>query len=230
MSPRKHDALRDGDEALRAAFRGRPAESASPDGCPSAADVWSAVRGELSAEERRAIVSHTASCAACAEAWRLALDVTPDPLPVAAATRPSAFAGLPWPSAFAPLAAAAALVMALGAGFWLLRPPVPVATPGFRGGDAPAIRSLLREDQALPREDFRLRWSPGPEGSRYDVRVTTESLQVLATVQRLAETSYLVPETALRSLPPGSRLLWRVEAVLPDGERAASPTYITRLR
>jgi hypothetical protein len=61
------------------------------------------------------------------------------------------------------------------------------------------------------------------------VRVTTESLQVLAGGQRLAEPSFLVPESALAPLPKDSRILWRVEAVLPGGERAASATFVTRL-
>jgi hypothetical protein len=121
------------------------------------------------------------------------------------------------------------VAVALGAGVWLARAPQPIDAP-FRGGDAPVIRSLSDDGEALPREDFRLRWSPGPEGSRYDVRVTTESLEVVADAQRLAEPSFLVPESALVKLPAGGRVLWRVEALLPGGERVASPTFVTILR
>jgi hypothetical protein len=206
-------------ERLRAAFQARRTEVMPPGGCPPATDLWSALRGELSPESRRALVDHTSSCGACAEAWRLAADVNRDPISTQR----------PWTRTLAPLAAAAALVLALGSGFWLWRAPGPVEAPGFRGGDAPVIRSLVREDAALPRQNFRLRWSPGPEGSRYDVRVTTDSLQVLAGGPRLAEPSYLVPEGALAPLPKDSKILWRVEAVLPDGERVASPTFVTRL-
>jgi hypothetical protein len=61
------------------------------------------------------------------------------------------------------------------------------------------------------------------------VRVTTESLQVVADVQGLAAPTLLVPAATLSSLSPGSRLLWRVEVVGPDGTRAASPTFVARL-
>jgi len=213
------DERDDADERLRAAFQARRTAATTPEGCPAAADLWSAVRGELPLERRRTLVDHTSACGACAEAWRLAMDLS----------RELPSASRPWHKSFAPLAAAAALVLALAGGVWLFWAPRPVEAPGFRGGEAPVIRSLLREDAALPRSDFRLRWSPGPDGSRYDVRVTTESLQVLAGGQRLAEPSFLVPESALAPLPKDSRILWRVEAVLPGGERAASATFVTRL-
>jgi hypothetical protein len=173
-------------------------------------------------------VDHTAACAACAEAWRLAMEVTPDPIPAVAPPRRASV--LAWPAAFAPLAAAAALVLAVGAGVWLSRAPGPGTTSEYRGGEAGAIRSLIGDDTALGREDFRLRWTAGPAGSRYDVRVTTESLQAVADVEGLAEPEFLVPAAALSAVPPGSRLLWRVERVRPDGEREASRTFVTRLR
>jgi len=212
------DEPHEAEERLRAAFQARRTAATTPEGCPAAADLWSAVRGELPVEKRRALVDHTSLCGACAEAWRLAMDVSRELPPVSR----------PWRVSLAPLAAAAALVLTLG-GAWLFWAHRPVEAPGFRGGEAPVIRSLIREDAALPRSDFRLRWSPGPDGSRYDVRVTTESLQVLAGGQRLAEPSFLVPESALAPLPKDSRILWRVEAVLPDGERTASATFVTRL-
>ena len=229
MTGRRPHLIDEGDARLRAAFRARTSRSVPGDHVP-AADLWSAVRGELSADERRAIVDHTASCAECAEAWRLAIEVTPDPLPVAAPAPRPAWAGFRWPATFAPLAAAAALAVAVGAGVWLSRGPELTTTPGFRGGDAPVVRSLVADDEALGREQFLLRWSAGPAGSRYDLRVTTEALEVVADVQGLAEPAFLVPSAALSSVPPGSRLLWRVEVVAPDGARSASPTFVTRLR
>jgi hypothetical protein len=229
VTGRRPHLVDEGDARLRAAFRVRPRTAAPGDHVP-AEDLWSAVRGELSADERRAIVDHTASCAECAEAWRLAVEVTPDPIPVAAPAARPAWTPFRWPATFAPLAAAAALVAAVGAGVWLSRAPAPANTPAFRGGDAPVVRSLVGDDDALPREQFVLRWSAGPEGSRYDVRVTTEGLQVVAEAEGLTEPALVVPPTALSSLPAGSRLLWRVEVVAPDGERAASPTFVTRLR
>ena len=230
MTGRRPHLVDEADASLRAAFRARTSRTAPAGDHVPAEDLWSAVRGELSADERRAIVDHTASCAACAEAWRLAMEVTPDPIAAAAPAARPAWTAFRWPATFAPLAAAAALVVAVGAGVWLSRAPEPATAPGFRGGEAPVVRSLVGDDEALGREHALLRWSAGPEGSRYDVRVTTESLQVVADIEGLAEPALLVPSAALSSLPPGSRLLWRVEVVGPDGERAASPTFVTRLR
>jgi putative zinc finger protein len=216
------------DERLRIAFQA-PAADPAPAGstCPSAADLWGALRAELPEDERRAVVDHVAACPSCAEAWRLGMALSPEVIPAAATAVPArraVFGGRP---AFASLAAAAAVVLALG-GLWLWRAPQPAA-PGFRGASG-AVRSLLEEGEALPREDCRLRWSAGPAGSRYDLRVTTESLQLVATAQGLSEPSYRVPEAALSALPPGSRLLWRVEVVLPDGSREDSPTFVGVLR
>jgi hypothetical protein len=217
------------DEVLRTAWRAREAAAAPAGGCPAASDLWSAVRGELPPEARRAVIDHTSSCAACAEAWRLAVALTPDPIPVSAPKPRSVLAFLPRQSTLAPLAAAAVLAVALAGGYWLWQGPRPGRAPEFRGAEAPAIRSLVDDGQALPRGSFRLRWSAGPAGSRYDVHVTTESLQVVGTFRQLAEPALVVPESALASLRAGTRLLWRVEAVLPDGERVASPTYVARL-
>jgi hypothetical protein len=223
----ERDPLRDGDEALRAAFRARTEAEPTPGGCPPSDRVWLAVRGELPVDERRAVVDHTSACGACAEAWRLAVEVTPDPI---VAVAPASRTVLPgrWRRQLAPLATAAVLALGLGGAFWFLRGR-PSAAPEFRGEQAPVIRSLVSDDRALARVGFRLQWSAGPAGTRYDVRVTTEALAVVANGRGLAEPSFLVPAGSLRSLPAGTRLLWRVEATFPDGERVASPTFVTRL-
>jgi hypothetical protein len=218
------------EEGLRAAWRAREAGPGPIGGCPAASDLWSAVRGELPPEARRAVVDHTSSCAACAEAWRLAVALNPDPIPLATPRPRSVVAFLPRSRALAPLAAAAVLAVALAGGYWLLHGPRPGPAPEFRGAEVPAIRSLLDDGETLPRGSFRLRWSSGPDGSRYDVHVTTESLQVVASFRQLVEPAVVVPESALVSLPAGTRVLWRVQAVLPDGERVASPTYVARLK
>jgi hypothetical protein len=212
------------DERLRAAFRAREPSDGGGEH-PSGDHLWSAVRGELPAAERRRIVDHTAACATCAEAWRVAVEMNPQGIPAAApATRPRA--AMPW---LAPLAAAAALAVALGAAFWPGRVAAPDG-PGYRGGNPAEVQSLVADGEELPREDFRLRWSAGPEGSRYDLRVTSEALEVLVDASDLAETSYVVPPSALTPVPPGGRVLWRVEVVAPDATRTASRTFVARVR
>jgi hypothetical protein len=140
------------EEVLRAAWRAREAGPGPAAGCPAASDLWSAVRGELPPEARRAVVDHTSSCAACAEAWRLAVALTPDPIPVAPPRPRSVIAFLPRPRVLAPLAAAAVLAVALAGGYWLLHGPRPGRAPEFRGAEVPAIRSLLGDGETLPRE------------------------------------------------------------------------------
>ena len=63
------------DEVLRLAemlHRAGGDAPSRPD-CPSAEQIWSAVRMELPKDERLAVVDHTIGCPACAEAWRLAM-------------------------------------------------------------------------------------------------------------------------------------------------------------
>lgn len=226
MTRRDHHQVDEADERLRAAFRARESRGGERLAHPSGDDLWAAVRGELAAERRRALVDHTAACAACAQAWRLAVEMTPDPIHAAVPKPAGARPALYW---LAPLAAAAVAAV-VGAGLWQWRAPVPDAAPGYRGGDAGEIRSLVGDGEALPREDFRLRWSAGPEGSLYDLRATTESLEVLADAVGLTETSYVVPPSALSVVPSGGRVLWRVEVARPDGGRTATRTFVTRVR
>jgi hypothetical protein len=85
------------------------------------------------------------------------------------------------------------------------------------------------EGRPLPRSQCVLRWSPGRPGSRYDVRVATEALEPVATGRGLGVAEYRVPDEALASLPGGTKLLWQVEALLPDGSRWTSPTFVVRI-
>jgi hypothetical protein len=107
-------------DRLRRAFAD---DTTSGTDCPPAVQVWEAVNGQLDPADTAAVVDHVASCGACAEAWRLARDLEPEtiassPIPFPKKRRPSAA----WPL----LAAAAILVLAIGA--W----------PLFRGTPAPA--------------------------------------------------------------------------------------------
>src|SRR5262249_18733624 len=153
--------------ALRALGEGsRPGET-----CPPPERLWATLARELPPEERRDVIDHIAGCASCAEAWRLAVEIHPEPL----STTPSA--SRTWlvrvfaPTSLVPLAAAAALLLAVGGGLVLVQRPK-TSTPGYREAGPSPITSLLSEREPLSREAFRLRWSPGPEGARYDVRVT----------------------------------------------------------
>jgi Putative zinc-finger len=209
----------------RAAFA---ASDAAPDpaSCPTPETLWSAVRGELPAEQMREVVDHVATCAACAEDWRLAAELVRQE--EKAATVP----GKVIPGRFGqwrPLAAAAALAAGLLIAVGVYRTQ-PVQEPTYREVQHAGIRSLLPEGQALPRQAAVLRWSPLAGAVSYDVQVSTEDLRTVATAKGQTATEYRVPESALADLPSGARLLWQVDAVRPDGTHENSQTFITPVK
>jgi hypothetical protein len=190
--------------------------------CPSADDIWRALHRELPPGERLKVIDHIGDCAACAEAWRLAMAFANDG--AVPAVQPAV--SPPWfqqPAAWGRLAAAILVVVA---GTLLVREwrETPV-TPGVRDQPPAAIQSLLPENASLPRQDFRLRWSSGPDGTRYDLVVTTTALDVILEVRGLERTEYHVPPDRLASLPAGSRVYWRIVANVPDGSTRSSTTY-----
>ena len=93
-----------------------------------------------------------------------------------------------------------------------------------------AVSSRLATDAALPRDAFVLKWKPGPQGSRYLVRVTTEDLQVIMTAPELTAAEVTVPSTALAPVPAGGRVLWQVVMSSPAGETESSQTFVTRVQ
>lgn len=215
------------DEKLRAAFAARPARAATGD-CPTPEALLAAYTGEAEAERRAAVIAHLAACPACAEDWRLARALLPDEAGVAAReARPARVLRGPWPRQ-AWLAAAALLVLSLAGLFVsrLLTPP----PPGWRSGDTPEIRALLADDALVSRAECRLRWSFAVPGARFALRVSDESLQPLASARDLGEAEFLVPEPALRGVAAGARILWQVDARLPDGGSVTSKTFRARLR
>lgn len=204
--------------ALRAAsVDGRPRAD-----CPPADRIWDAVRLELPIEERLAIVDHTVECAVCAEAWRLATELGQHT--AAAGQKRSPFlTRLQTPGA-RQLLYAATLVAALGA-LLLARLSKPTVDPIVRDTSLVAVRSEIQPSASLPRDDFRLRWSGAPEGSRYDLTVTTAELNVVVTARGLEQPEYRVASEHLETLAPGTRVLWRVVAHTVEGTTMSSPTF-----
>jgi hypothetical protein len=212
--------LRQGFHSMADSAPGRP-------DCPDPERIWDAVAGRLPSEQVRELVDHTASCPGCAEAWRLARELIPEaPEEHSRVARPvfGTRGGWRW------MAAAAAVVLSVAAvQLWRMSPAG--GPPGsFRDAGSEIIRSLLVDGEALPRTGFLLRWTTDTRSvPRFDVRVATEDMQVIAVVQGLEEPEYLVPEGALEQLFAGDRVMWQVEAVQDDGNRAVSPTFVNRL-
>ena len=181
--------------------------------------IWLAVSGDLPPEERRELVERT---------------VTDPGMRRGLARRERVVAGVAglrgwWgrvarlglAARWAPRWLAAAAVLLLGTTIGvvsLLNPP-----PGdeFRASSGCVVESLVPADVALPRDAFRLRWTPGPEGSRYQVRVTTEDLQVLATAADLTAPEFVVEPAVLAGCPvePACSGRWMCRSRTANGSR-----------
>lgn len=208
-------------DAWLAALRSRGDNARPREDCPAPESIWKAARLELPLDERVAIIDHVSECPVCAESWRLAaaLGARHD---AAAAPRRQRFL-LPSNVKTWSLAAAAALVLAVGVTF-MLRSSGPVVDPTTRTPDGEVLQPAIQDGASLPRDDFRLRWNAGPAGSRYDVVVAKPDLFVLVEARDLDSTEYRVPPEALAALPAGTPLLWRVVAHTPDGTTLSSRT------
>ncbi len=222
-------------ERLRAAFTAPEVKAPAPESCPSPETLWSAVRGELPPQALREVVDHTALCSACAEDWRLAVEVNRQSASQEETAPGDLTSNLPanvvvgrfgrWRSVAAAVALAAGLFIAVG----IYREAAVPSQPAYRESPQTApMRSLVAG--RLSNEDAVLRWTPLAGATSYDVSVSTEDLRQVATAHDLSATEYRLPAAALASVPPGAKLLWLVDAVFPDGHRVTSPTFTTPLQ
>ena len=205
---------------LQTWFRDRPADGIAGTDCFDAERILDVVLGKRPASERRALADHAAGCAECAAAWRLAREYAKEARLSSAPART-----LPWRWIGA---AAALLVLALAAPLVMQRLS-PGGAPALRSVGHEAIESLTPSDRPLPADAFELRWSAGPEGTRYDLRVMETDLEKIAGARALQAAEYTVPAEALAGIEPGTTLLWQVDATFPDGRRISSETFAVRL-
>lgn len=201
---------------LKEAFAGLGETAAPRPDCPPADRLWAVATGEAPVEERHEIIAHMADCASCASAFRLARGMSEE-------KKEASVVRGPW-MRWAPMIGALAAVLVLAVLIPSLRKPEP-----YRGGQDQEIRSLV-DQAALPRDHAELRWSPGPPGTRYEVRVLTADGAEIAVEPDLEAASYQIPPSALAGVPAGTVLYWQVKALYPDGKRSASKTFETRLQ
>lgn len=208
------------DDRLPGAFRELAATAAARCSDEDLERAWKAVACELPAEERRQLVERVAVDPAFAEAWRIAHALQREHGGVAAPLPRARSWSATW------IGLAAALVIGIGAALYQIqREP---AADVYRAQAQYTIAALVASDSTLARDAFRLRWTPGPDGTRYDVQVTTEDLRVLATARDLTTAELLVPRASLEAVPPQARVLWQVTATLPGGQRVTSETFVVR--
>jgi hypothetical protein len=214
------------DEKLREAFRAL-AETSEGDCSEEDLDrIARALAGELPASERRDLIDRLTTDPALAEAWRIAAE-----LRGATATAESA---PPRGRRFAvgPRAwlAAAAVLFVVASGVVVIQRWQREGNDTFRASNQYVVESFVAEDASLPRDAFRLRWTPGPPQSRYQVRVTTEDLRVLTVAADLPAAELVVDRDLLSQVAPGARVLWQVDVTLPGGGRVSSQTFTTRVQ
>lgn len=205
-------------ETLCEAFAASMETAGDGRSCPAWEDLWSSAHGEMDRTGEDGILMHVGECASCAAAWRVARDLATDH---AVGKRRRRFSLMH-------LAAAAILVVAVaGLGVVWLTPDDPA--PVYRAMEGEWLQPEIPLDTPIARDDCLLRWTPGPVGSTYHVRVTGENLELLSVGRWLDEPEFLVPASALEELPPGSVLLWQVSARLPDGRNVDSGSFISRI-
>jgi hypothetical protein len=216
------------DERLRAAFQSLGDTARDQPSAEDLDNVWRAASGDLPADQRRELVDRMSTDPSLAESWRVAHELqrgaaegprsrhAPD-------SRQARWWIKPW------VAAAALVILAIGVGIVVQRSR-PAADDTLRDAGRTQVESLVPSDTALPREAFRLRWTPGPAGSRYDVRVTTEDLRLLTTAMDLMQPELVVNVDALATLPSRTRVFWQVDVKGPGGGTISSPTFVVRVQ
>jgi hypothetical protein len=203
--------------------------------CPSPDLLRGAREGILPGDLQHDVVRHLERCSMCRTLDAAQLEVMDESMAGDAKrrvwNRVSAEIGRQprhaWVPSWGLLGAAAALVVGLTSAVLYLRPPS--EPPINRGTESSAIRSLVAPDAVVPRSACELTWASDLAGARYDVFVTDEDLNALARGSGLDVPRFVVRPQDLAALAPGSRILWRVEALLPGGRRVSSPTFITRV-
>ncbi|MCY1036709.1 hypothetical protein OV207_35060 [Corallococcus sp. BB11-1] len=222
-----------GVERLRTALRDDDARAGEP---VDADLVWRAVTQELPAEERRAVIERVAADPAWAQAWRLAKAMSQA---ASQADAPAKVVSLKdrreqgqrfWQGRPA-WGALAAMVVVLAGTVVVLRQQQRTGDPErIRGGATEAITSEVPEAAALPRERFVLRWGGVPQATLWSVQVSSEDLKLFHRAERLEQREYTVPASVLAELPSGTRVLWQVEARLPDGSVRRGSTFVNLLQ
>jgi hypothetical protein len=217
MTPAKFE-----DDQLRNAFVADAELQAEGANCPPAEKILESVRGELSGKDDEGVLFHVGECGACAAAWRLARELAEEKIPVGRTHRARGPTILSWGRW---VAAAAVLIVAVGLGLQFMGPEVEEPAV-YRTQESDWLLLEGEDGESLPRGSFILRWSDGPEGSRYDIRVMTEELDLVAEARMLELSEFQVPPGAMQALPAGARIFWQVTAHSPDGRRIDSDSFL----
>lgn len=204
-----------GSEWLRTAFQ-RSQSPSLEEPCPSPDDLWKLTQGKLPRASARPILLHSSRCARCGAALRISLEMAEQASP--AVTPRNVFRIRRLSLGLGLAAAIAATVVVV--------PHLRSPQSGIheRGGVPDGVRSLV-PSTPRSRSGLVLEWSAYPGAVRYQVTLASLDLHVLFQKVGVTATRVEVPEAALTSVPPGGRLVWKVEAILADGRAIKSPAF-----
>lgn len=108
-----------------------------------------------------------------------------------------------------------------------------VATPPpiVRGEEDAALRSQIPEGETMPRGAFELTWEAAEpwQDATFSVYLTTADLRAVYEARGLDAARVAIPAETFDDVPPGAKLLWRIEAVRPDGASQRSKTFVVVL-
>lgn len=224
-------ALLDVDQKLRRAFAAGAELAGTGEDCPAADRLWAVAALEAPPEERLRVAEHTARCAACAEDFRIVVEMVREAAmtKTTPAPNPGTVVVGPWATttpARRHLWGALAALLFLGAGLAVLWPRIapPPGPPIYRGNEKAEILSSLGASPKLPRAEALLRWQ-GPPGALYSIRVTGPDLRLVAEAQDLEKGEHRLRPAELEAYPAGTPFTWQVTAFLADGQRLESGIF-----
>jgi len=213
------------------------AETAVPqEDCPEPDRIWAAVAGELPPDELREMVSHTAACVVCAEAWRLAVELEreatedlEDEGSDERSQRTVFWRNWAQVAAMVVVLAGAAFLTHEGGPFSGNAPPPEVV----RSGAGTRVVALTSPSELQPRDDLVLAWEwqpPAPELISH-VEITWETAErsePIFEARDLLVPRLRIPPESLARVPSGATLLWEVTATR-DGKVVAQKSFPLRL-
>lgn len=187
------------------------ARGATRDACPDLDRLRATAELALSPNERAPVLQHVAQCAACRREFDLlrTLVVSHDQMRTRALWLRSV-----------PLAAAAAIAIAIGVTLWQRSEQQQV-----RGTSSNEIEIVAPAADPGANFDRRLVWRPVAPDASYSVTLLRDGLP-LARFERLSDTMVVVPDSI--PLQPPARFEWFVEA-LRGSTRVRSPVHTFRL-
>ncbi len=214
-------------DRLRQAFSSEGWNEASKD-CPGHEMLWASAAEDLDPVADENILLHLAQCTLCSSIWQLAREMIPrEETTAASVVGILNFRRLKTSARRTVLAIAATVLVGVGLGAGLFLNRGPSSPPVYREQQNEGGISALAATAEMSRTACRFRWTPGPEGTLYDLVVTNENLDVLLSVKDLGDAEYLLPP---ERLPRETReVFWRVSAHGPDGGTTASETFTTRI-